>query len=167
MNLSIPEPAPKTNGGPEIWDLVIEDMKARDNFGFRKYGVHLHGNNGRNALCDAYQEALDLAVYLRQEIWLRAQAVTLQVVTFSYEACVNPEMDHVLVVCECPICNGLFGIDATFLDQDGPYVVCPMCLVPICIEEYSDGLERCEETVLDTRCARGGSAQEPRDVSVP
>lgn len=33
-----------------------------------KYGTPLQANNGRNPLIDAYQEALDLCVYLRQEI---------------------------------------------------------------------------------------------------
>ena len=51
-----------------IWDLVISDMRARDNFGWLKYRVPLTGNNGRDALRDAYEEALDLAVYLRQAI---------------------------------------------------------------------------------------------------
>ena len=36
--------------------------------GIEKYGTVLQPNNGRNALVDAYQEALDLAVYLRQRI---------------------------------------------------------------------------------------------------
>lgn len=64
-----PEPMPTDNHGPHIWDLVIEDMKARDNFGARKYGTHLQPFNGRSALRDAYQEALDLVVYLRQRIF--------------------------------------------------------------------------------------------------
>jgi hypothetical protein len=36
--------------------------------GRRKYGTALEANNGRDALMDAYQEALDLAMYLRQAI---------------------------------------------------------------------------------------------------
>jgi hypothetical protein len=49
--------------------MVIEDMKARDDFGRLKYGTPLQPFNGRSALRDAYQEALDLAVYLRQRIF--------------------------------------------------------------------------------------------------
>lgn len=51
-----------------IWALVIEDMRARSAFGKAKYGVPLTINNGRDALVEAYQEALDLCVYLRWAI---------------------------------------------------------------------------------------------------
>lgn len=53
---------------PPIWDLVIEDMRQRDQIGRQRYGVPLTVHNGRDALRDAYEEALDLAVYLRQAI---------------------------------------------------------------------------------------------------
>lgn len=66
-----PQPAPKPNDMPESWHLVIKDMLERDQFGWKKYGVHLQPNNGRDALKDAYQEALDLAVYLRTAIYER------------------------------------------------------------------------------------------------
>lgn len=55
-------------GQEEIWPLVIDDMLQRDNKGRSVYGTPLMSHNGRDALIDAYQEALDLAVYLRQEI---------------------------------------------------------------------------------------------------
>ena len=67
-NLSNYEPDPiKTEERP-VWELVIEDMRQRDNEGRKKYGTPLQASNGRDALVDAYQEVLDLAVYLRQEI---------------------------------------------------------------------------------------------------
>lgn len=56
-----------------IWELVIEDMRARDTLGRERYGVPLSANNGRDALRDAYEEALDLAVYLRQAIAERGE----------------------------------------------------------------------------------------------
>jgi hypothetical protein len=63
------EPAPVHNfGAPSMHDLVIEDMKSRREMGLQKYGTILQANNGRNALKDAYEEVLDLAVYLRQKI---------------------------------------------------------------------------------------------------
>jgi hypothetical protein len=43
-------------------------MFQRNEFGKSKYGVALQANNGRNALKDAYEEVLDLAVYLKQRI---------------------------------------------------------------------------------------------------
>lgn len=62
------EPAPIQNDLPGCWEAVIEDMKSRDRFGREKYGTALQPNNGRNALQDAYEEVLDLAVYLKQKI---------------------------------------------------------------------------------------------------
>jgi hypothetical protein len=43
-------------------------MVARDHVGRARYGTPLQAHNGRDALVDAYQEALDLVVYLRQAI---------------------------------------------------------------------------------------------------
>lgn len=63
-----PEPAPIATDGPSMHDLVIEDMRARKQFGIEKYGTTLQAHNGRKPLVDAYQEVLDLAVYLRQRI---------------------------------------------------------------------------------------------------
>lgn len=68
-NMSKPEPPPVVNKHPAVWDLVIRDMKDRDESGLAKYGTRLQPHNGRNALVDAYQEVLDLAVYLRQKIY--------------------------------------------------------------------------------------------------
>jgi hypothetical protein len=75
-NTNTPEPPPIRTSGRTIWDLVIEDMKARDASGREKYGTPLQAHNGRDALVDAYQEALDLAVYLRQAIEEREQLAT-------------------------------------------------------------------------------------------
>jgi hypothetical protein len=68
-----PQKAPKKNNKvlPAIWDLVIDDMKSRDKEGFKKYDARLQAFNGRDVLVDAYQEALDLCVYLRQAIYER------------------------------------------------------------------------------------------------
>jgi len=62
-----PQPAP-TGDGADVTALVIADLAARREAGTRKYGTPLRTHNGRRALVDAYQEALDLCVYLRQEI---------------------------------------------------------------------------------------------------
>lgn len=68
MSFNTHEPPPVPNEKVAVWDLVIADMKERDNTGAAKYGTRLQPHNGRNALVDAYQEALDLVVYLRQRI---------------------------------------------------------------------------------------------------
>lgn len=65
------EPDPKRNNAPAVWDLVISDMQDRDNFGLQRYATRLQPHNGRDALKDAYQEALDLTVYLRQALYER------------------------------------------------------------------------------------------------
>jgi len=65
---STPQSPPVPNSGRPIWELVIEDMRGRDAMGEKKYGTRLQAFNGRDALVDAYQEALDLVVYLRQAI---------------------------------------------------------------------------------------------------
>lgn len=61
-----PDPVPNTS--TPVWDLVIADMHARDRTGRARYGTPLQAGNGRDCLQDAYEEALDLAVYLRQAI---------------------------------------------------------------------------------------------------
>lgn len=65
-----PEPR-QDNPAPASWDLVKQDIEARNAEGIRKYGVPLKPGNGRDTLVDAYQEALDLVVYLRTAIYER------------------------------------------------------------------------------------------------
>lgn len=62
------QPPPTHNQSKPIWELVVEDMKQRDQVGRERYGTPLQAHNGRDALIDAYQEALDQCVYLRQAI---------------------------------------------------------------------------------------------------
>lgn len=66
--LTTPQKMPEKNDNKSVWELVMDDMKSRDDFGRKKYGTPLQANNGRDPLVDAYQEILDFAVYLRQEI---------------------------------------------------------------------------------------------------
>jgi hypothetical protein len=68
---SIDQPPPKHNEQPAVWDLVMADMRERDQVGRQRYGTPLQAHNGRDALLDAYAEALDLAVYLRQAVFER------------------------------------------------------------------------------------------------
>jgi len=72
MSMSQPEPDPiKNTNNPVTWELVIKDMEERNQEGIKKYDTPLQPNNGRKNLIDAYQEALDLCVYLRNEIYER------------------------------------------------------------------------------------------------
>jgi hypothetical protein len=63
-----PEPEPKHNGTRPVTLMVIEDLLARDRAGWERYGGPLQAGDGRNGVMDAYQEALDLAQYLRKEL---------------------------------------------------------------------------------------------------
>lgn len=94
----IPEPspavmkqqAPLLNNSPEVWPVVMQavhasglqlhpkliaDMYDREAMGRAKYGTVLRRDNGRDAAVDAYQEALDLLVYLTQ-CAMRAESKT-------------------------------------------------------------------------------------------
>jgi len=62
---STDQPLPTPNDQPHIHDLVADDIAARKALGIRKYRTPLQAYNGRNMLRDAYEEVLDLAVYLR------------------------------------------------------------------------------------------------------
>lgn len=60
--------SPSHGTGADIYPLVMADIEQRAQVGEVKYGERLKAFNGRNAMVDAYQEALDLAVYLRQHL---------------------------------------------------------------------------------------------------
>ena len=75
-NERIDEQAPPTPAQGDMWRKVIEDMEARRLHGIEKYGVPVQPFNGRDPLIDAYQEALDLCVYLRQAIEERGATST-------------------------------------------------------------------------------------------
>ena len=62
------QPQPKANNNAHISDLVCVDLRYRKQEGIKKYGVPLQADNGRDALQDAYEEALDLCQYLKQAI---------------------------------------------------------------------------------------------------
>lgn len=66
-----PQPDPTPNQHPAVWPLVMVDMAGRDKLGRERYGTPLQPHNGRDALRDAYEEALDLAVYLRTAMYER------------------------------------------------------------------------------------------------
>jgi len=61
------QPNPK-QGEQVVVDVVLADIRERAEAGKRKYGTYLETNNGRNPLWDAYQEAIDLVMYLRQAL---------------------------------------------------------------------------------------------------
>ena len=67
------QPTPKPNNTQPIHEQVIEDIRHRAEVGKQNYGTYLQVNNGRDSLLDAYEEAQDLALYLKQAILERNQ----------------------------------------------------------------------------------------------
>jgi hypothetical protein len=59
-----PKPVPNERGS--IQRMVRRDLLLREKLGKARYGTVLQAHNGRDALRDAYEEALDLACYLKQ-----------------------------------------------------------------------------------------------------
>ena len=62
---------PVKNNNPYVQDAVLLDIEARKQLGIKRYGTQLQINNGRDMLQDAYEEALDLAIYLKGAIMER------------------------------------------------------------------------------------------------
>lgn len=61
-------PPPVKGVAEDTVDLVMKDLAQRKKAGVKKYGVAHQSDNGRNHLLDAYEECLDMAVYLRAEL---------------------------------------------------------------------------------------------------
>ena len=52
----------------EITKEVMLELAERSRKGYKKYSTTLHENNHQNMLQHAYEEALDMAQYLKKEI---------------------------------------------------------------------------------------------------
>lgn len=75
MTEHVEQPLPiRRSGVPSIQSAVRADLTLREQVGIERYGTSLQPNNGRDALRDAYEEALDLACYLKQVIVERDSA---------------------------------------------------------------------------------------------
>lgn len=55
----------------DVFDYVIDDIEARDRMGWKNHDKPLYGNDGRDFLREAYEEALDMCVYLRTALFER------------------------------------------------------------------------------------------------
>ena len=90
MTLNTPQPSPVhddfdnpacwtaflAEGGCEPW--LVRLIEERDAMGRAKYGVPLRVWDGRDAVADAMQEALDLVVYL-QRVMMRLSDAGMEV----------------------------------------------------------------------------------------
>jgi hypothetical protein len=65
-----PDPTESVNSATVI-QKVLEDFVGQAEKGLIHYGTVLRTHNGRDALQDAYEEALDLCMYLAQAIMER------------------------------------------------------------------------------------------------
>jgi hypothetical protein len=63
------QPMPVKNKLPAVWDLVLADIRVRDQIGQERYKTRLQPFNGRDSLRDLYEELLDAVVYVRQLIY--------------------------------------------------------------------------------------------------
>jgi hypothetical protein len=59
--------------GSELYQLVLHDIIERSEFGAKKYGLPLTATTRIDFLVNAYQELLDLLIYLRGEIETRKE----------------------------------------------------------------------------------------------
>src|SRR3990167_1052917 len=59
---------PKPSSQPPVILKVFKDLAERGEQGFKQYGVALQPLNGRKPLQDAYEELLDLTLYIAQEL---------------------------------------------------------------------------------------------------
>lgn len=59
------QPLPIVNDAPDIQSQVIADIETRRQVGIQRYGTALQPHNGRDMLLDAYEEAMDLTIYLK------------------------------------------------------------------------------------------------------
>lgn len=92
LDLNAPQPPPSAGEGDAVWPLVFAstalvlpewlraDMRQRHEIGIARYGTPLRVWNGRDAVIDAYQEALDLVVYT-QQARARLEALSLRKLT--------------------------------------------------------------------------------------
>lgn len=98
------QPDPK-QGEKIVVDVVLSDIRERAETGKRKYGTYLETHNGRNALWDAYQEAIDLVMYLRQAILEQERHITPIALDAPYR--------------RCPACKALLEESSVYCDTCG------------------------------------------------
>lgn len=63
------QPLPTASDHPIAHRMVQDDLEGRLRLGVERYGKPLQPFNGRDSLRDAYEEVLDLAVYLRTALY--------------------------------------------------------------------------------------------------
>lgn len=139
--LNDPQPAPTKNQFPAVWDLVYADIIERDKKGEEKYGTRLQAFNGRKTLTDAYQEALDLVVYLRQAIFERDYLKAKDFVEAGNLGVGKDHIDIDGIQCGCPVCKEI----NEKITESEESIEMKYCSCPGAVEIYlaADDLFRC------------------------
>jgi hypothetical protein len=123
------QPKPTKNNSIPIYRLVIQDIRKRAKVGKKTYGVYLQANNGRDALMDAYEEALDLAKYLRQKIEEENGMKTKR----KEERLKKSETQHLPVAAKKNTkdwCKGSVGrVHQTYWRESGTHILDKKCMV--------------------------------------
>ncbi len=91
------QPMPQP-GQHDVTSALITELLARQQKGIVTYGTSLQTFNGRNALRDALDEALDFAQYLKQAL-MEHEELYAQIRTLSNE---------VILCCDAKCCAGCF-----------------------------------------------------------
>jgi len=123
------QPKPAKNNSTPIYRLVIQDIRKRAKAGKKNYGVYLQANNGRDALVDAYEEALDLAKYLRQAIEERRGVKTKR----KAERLKKTETQHLPIAAKKNTkdwCKGVVGREhQVYWRETGTHILDKKCMV--------------------------------------
>ena len=62
----------------DVFKAVLDDIRARDALGWQQHGVMLDWRYNHDWLREAYEECLDMAVYLKAELMRRAASTSPQ-----------------------------------------------------------------------------------------
>lgn len=82
----------------KILSQVYNDLKERDRKGIETYGTSLTTFNGRNSLLDAYEEVLDLAMYIKQKLEEDKHIIekAISIINQRLDKLSDGEMDRIL-----------------------------------------------------------------------
>ena len=116
------QPAPDGGWG-NVQALVRADLEERERIGVERYGTPLRLFNGRDALVDAYQEAMDLTVYLRQAIAERDHSSLGEDSPARSEA--SPKPPVAVYRCANPTCRFAGVMVEVPVNQIGHFRACP------------------------------------------
>jgi hypothetical protein len=105
------QPLP-SGGVTEVQQALINAIAARRELGIRKYGQPVMTHNGRNPLRDAWEEVIDLAVYLTQMMLEAGEELERPEVPATWKTNIEAAMNYAGNVTRDP--RGLGGQGSVF-----------------------------------------------------